>query len=99
MGAVDESTIDQLALLAGVAKNIQTKEENWDPEELSKYFPSLLWILRDFSLQLINEHGDRITAQDYMEKALTQQRGISDGVEQKNRTRRLITSFFKSREC
>jgi len=37
--------------------------------------------------------------QEYLEKALAPQKGFSDGIEQKNRVRRLLTSFFKEREC
>lgn len=34
-----------------------------------------------------------------MEKALAPQKGFSESIEQKNRIRRLLTSFFKEREC
>lgn len=33
-------------------------------------FPSLLWILRDFTLQLLDDDGTNLTATDYMEKVL-----------------------------
>lgn len=34
-----------------------------------------------------------------MERSLAPQKGFSDGIEQKNRIRRLLTSFFREREC
>ena len=34
-----------------------------------------------------------------MDKALALQKGFSDGVEEKNRIRRLLTSFFSDRDC
>ena len=34
-----------------------------------------------------------------MEKALEMQKGFSDNIEQKNRIRRLLKSFFKERDC
>jgi hypothetical protein len=55
--------------------------------------------VRDFSLQLINSEGENITPKDYLEMALAPQKGFSDDVEEKNRIRRLLSSFFKEREC
>ena len=40
-----------------------------------------------------------MTSKEYFEKALQNQKGFSDGVEQKNRIRRLLKSFFKERDC
>lgn len=34
-----------------------------------------------------------------MEQALTEQKGSSDAVENKNKIRRMIVSFFKDRDC
>ncbi len=33
-------------------------------------FPSLLWVLRDFTLQLLDDDGSNLTATDYLEKVL-----------------------------
>lgn len=41
-----------------------------DSDEYQKYFPSFLWIIRDFTLQLIDEDGESITSREYLEKAL-----------------------------
>ncbi len=40
-----------------------------------------------------------MSAKEYLEVALQPQKGFSDEVEQKNRIRRLLTSFFKERDC
>jgi hypothetical protein len=66
---------------------------------LSQYFPSFCWVVRDFSLQLINGNGDAITPNDYLERSLALQKGFSDDIEDKNRIRRLLTTFFQNREC
>lgn len=88
-----------MGILAATAKNIQLRDDNGnETEDLAKYFPSLMWILRDFTLQLTDTDGDPISPKEYIEKALSQQRGFSDGIESKNRIRRLITAFFKQRE-
>lgn len=66
---------------------------------MSQYFPSFCWVVRDFSLQLINGNGDAITPNDYLERSLALQKGFSDDIEDKNRIRRLLTTFFQNREC
>jgi len=71
VGAIDESVIEQLGILAATAKNIQLRDEGMaDTDDLAKYFPALLWVLRDFSLQLTDSDGDPISSKEYMEKAL-----------------------------
>ncbi len=70
-----------------------------DPDEIAKYFPSFLWVVRDFSLKLLDTYGTAITSKEYFENALQQQKGSSDNVETKNRIRRLIKHFFKDRDC
>jgi hypothetical protein len=43
-----------------------------DPEEIQKYFPSFLWVLRDFSLRLLDLTGNSITSKEYFENSLQQ---------------------------
>ena len=56
-------------------------------------------MLRDFALQLVDAEGSKITARQYLENSLREQKGASDAVENKNRIRRLIKHFFKDRDC
>lgn len=42
--------------------NKKNSENDIDHEELSNLFPSFLWVLRDFALQLVDENGETITA-------------------------------------
>ena len=58
-----------------------------------------MWVVRDFTLQLVDQEGETITSKDYLEKALEIQKGFSDSVESKNRIRRLMKQFFKDRDC
>jgi hypothetical protein len=62
-----------------------------DADEMAEYFPSFLWILRDFALRLEDSEGYSITQKQYLENSLTEQKGMSDAIEAKNRIRRLIT--------
>ena len=43
--------------------------------------------------------GNAINSKEYLESALLPQKGSSDSVENKNRIRRLISTFFKERDC
>jgi hypothetical protein len=70
-----------------------------DPDELAKFFPSFLWVVRDFTLRLQDLQGNKINAREYLERALEEQRGSSDAIENKNKIRRMIVSFFKDRDC
>ncbi len=66
---------------------------------MAEYFPSFLWILRDFALQLVDSEGNQISSRQYLENSLKEQKGVSDAIENKNRIRRLIKHFFKDRDC
>ena len=103
VGNIDENALNDLSLVVNITKNIKVKSntsfDEPDSEDYAKHLPAFLWVVRDFSLQLINAEGDPITSNQYLDLALTPQKGFSDDIEQKNRIRRLISSFFKEREC
>ena len=75
---------------------LKSNESETDPEELANLFPSFLWVLRDFSLQLIDDDGENITPKEYLEKVLEGTKNIQDP---KNKIRKLIKSYFKDRDC
>lgn len=103
VGSIDENALQSLSLVIQLTKHIQIKasgiSQDVDPEEYSRYFPSFMWVVRDFSLQLVDSEGESITSKDYLEKALHEQKGFSESAEQKNRIRRLLRCFFKERDC
>ena len=92
-----------MSLVINLTKNIQIKAsgggDDTDPEEYAQYFPTLMWVVRDFTLQLVDADAEPITSKDYLEKALELQKGFSEAVDKKNRIRRLLKSFFKERDC
>lgn len=90
------------AVQINLSKELQIKSDvvgEADPDEVAKYFPSFLWVVRDFSLRLHDQFGTTISSKEYFEHALAQQKGSSDSIETKNRIRRLIKHFFKDRDC
>ena len=58
-----------------------------------------MWVVRDFTLQLVDDQQEPITSKEYLEKALALQKGFSESIDKKNRIRRLLKSFFKDRDC
>ena len=101
VGSIDENALQNLSLVINLAKEIQIKSsgKDADPEELAQYFPSFLWVVRDFALKLVDQAGHPISTKEYLENSLNPQKGVSDAVESKNRIRRLIKHFFRERDC
>lgn len=99
VGSIDESALQSMSLVLNLAKHITVKSENQSNEDLHQYFPSFLWVVRDFSLQLVDEHGTQLSSKEYLEKALMPQKGNSEACEEKNKIRTMIKTFFKDREC
>lgn len=79
VGNIDENALNNLSLIVNLTKNIQIKASNndeIDTDDYANYFPSFLWIVRDFALQLTDQSGEPITPKQYLENALCQQKGI-----------------------
>lgn len=86
-----------------LTKNIQIRSkgsaDECDFEDYSTYMPQFFWVVRDFTLQLVDNDGEAITSKEYLEKSLQTQKGFSEHIEQKNRIRRMLQTFFKERDC
>jgi len=65
LGSIDENAIQSLSFVINLSKHIHLKNNQnpsqTDPDDLANLFPSFLWILRDFSLQLVDDNGEQIT--------------------------------------
>ena len=101
VGSIDETALQNLSLVVNLTKHIHIKSQQHevDSADYAMYFPSFLWVVRDFALKLVDSEGEIITPKEYLEKALQPQKGFSDSVEDKNRIRRLLKEFFKDRDC
>ena len=84
-------------MVTELTKKIKFSEE--ESVDTSNYFPSLLWIIRDFHLELIDEYGMQISHDEYLESALKEQTGFSKEIMERNKIRTLIKTFFKERHC
>ena len=100
VGSIDENVLNSLSLVVNLGKQLQVRKgQSIQDDEIAEYFPSFLWVLRDFALQLIDIEGNSISSKQYLENSLKEQKGVSDAIENKNRIRRLIKHFFKDRDC
>ncbi|KRX06654.1 P-loop containing nucleoside triphosphate hydrolase [Pseudocohnilembus persalinus] len=100
VGTINEMSLQDLSLLINLVKSVTYRNGSAiDSEDVSEIFPKLLWVIRDFTLQMQDENGNSISENQYLENALDLKKGVSDKVEQKNRVRKLIKHCFKDRKC
>ena len=104
-GPIDEPALETLSFIINLGKNIKLRNNEIDgnninkENELIEYFPSLFWLLRDFSLKLEDKNGNTITSKQYLEIALENLKGNTEMIEQKNIIRNLIKNYFPERDC
>ena len=102
-GVIDGSALDDLSLVANLTELIHVKSEashsGEDTSTLSQFFPTFLWVLRDFTLRLEDEHGKRINSRQYLENCLKPQPGFDENIAAKNKVRQLIAQYFPERDC
>jgi len=94
-GILNEDLFNALKPACSFTENL---EEHGD--ESSR--PSLMWVLRDFTLELRDAQGNAMTADEYLEKALhaAATAGDSDERRQSARSvRQTLMRFFKNRTC
>jgi hypothetical protein len=72
--------------------NIHNTDESGD--DISDYFPQLVWVLRDFSLDKGNT-----TQKEYLELCLKSVDSDNEGLAGKNACRDIIKRHFKKRDC
>lgn len=91
MGAIDELALDQLR----VVTNLKNCLGGQMPSEKTR----LVWVLRDFALQLIDRNGCELTANQYLEHCLEDVAGNSPEVRKKNEIRRSIRENLGKKSC
>ena len=111
MGSIDEAAISNLSFVAQLSNHIKLsgggggdkdKKSNGVEDEsinFHKIFPSFLWVIRDFSLQLVDSDGDVISGSQYLNNALQPVKGFDKQTVERNRIRSMLSSFFSNREC
>ena len=87
VGSIDEKAIQSLSLVINLSKLLQ----KGNPKEMNNIvncFPSFMWLVRDFSLGLVDKFGKPISAHQYLESALKIQQGGSEMAVRKNSIRK-----------
>ena len=95
--AISEDKIEELSNAANLTKRINIAKDDKKSIGLdyADFFPELIWVLRDFSL----DRGD-LSSKEYLEQCLKNVdiTNIEDG-ESKNICREIITKNFRRRDC
>ena len=95
--AISEDKIEELSNVANLSKRINISKDKKKNMQLDfgDFFPDLIWVLRDFSL----DRG-KLSPKEYLEQCLQRVdvRSIEGG-ETKNICRDIITRNFKHRDC
>lgn len=99
-GVIDESAIERFAsLIHHTEQIVNLNLENG--HHIENTFPNLIWLIRDFSLELGSD-----TSQDYMDNILSlvditslDSQGERELALKKNKLRQVITHNFEKRNC
>ncbi|NXP04123.1 GBP2 protein, partial [Thinocorus orbignyianus] len=80
-GTIDQQALDQLHYVMKLTEKVklkaapgQSEDEQRESEKVAPFFPSFVWTVRDFTLQL-EVDGKEISEDEYLEKALTIKEG------------------------
>ena len=103
VGSIDEGALNNLSLVVNLTKHIHVRSSNSgsaedDGADFAQYFPSFLWLVRDFTLQLVNSDGQAFSSKEYLERALQPVPGFTEQIEAKNRLVRPSCLSVKSKE-
>ena len=101
--AIDNAAIDQLSLVAQLTQRILVHAEGGGDRSgadvLAPFFPKFTWLLRDFSLELVDVNGAAQTPDAYLEECLQPSKGTSAAILEQNATRSAIRTLFTERSC
>ncbi|XP_016819626.1 guanylate-binding protein 2-like, partial [Cricetulus griseus] len=103
IGTINQQAMDQLHYVTELTDLIKSKsspEQSGvdDSANFVGFFPTFVWALRDFSLEL-EADGKPITADEYLEYSLTLTKGSDKKSESFNKPRLCIRTFFPKRKC
>lgn len=95
-GRIDDSALDGIRLAGELTEHIKGKGNSG--EDFAQFFPSLIWAIRDFTLELKMD-GNDITEDEYLESCLKVAKGRGLKVTTFNEIRLSIREFFPDRHC
>ncbi|XP_072537356.1 guanylate-binding protein 3-like [Salminus brasiliensis] len=105
LGVIDNAALEKLQYVTKLTEHINMNMDAVEGEEacsksteFMRVFPSFVWAVRDFSLDLELD-GKTITADEYLENALTLNKDDPQNVKTYNKTRSSLRMFFAVRKC
>ena len=88
-GCIDEKSIQRLTFISRLSRLLTNagNKGGSSHDQITSHdiFPSFVWVLRDFALQLQDATGKEISPMEYMERSLCPQPGTSAVIKQRNR--------------
>ena len=94
VGPIDETSLSTLSLMTNICSCVRVNSgQDATIGELSEYFPHFIWVLRDFTLKLVDKNGMTITQETYLENALNQ----TGNTDERCAIRTSIKDAFKTR--
>lgn len=72
MGTIDENALNNMNLVTNLAWKLLESNGSSNEDDVGKYFPAFIWVLWDFSLQLLDEYKNPISPKQYLENALNE---------------------------
>ena len=95
IGHITENSLEDLSVVVRLTNELKIRDVGEETGmEFNKFFPSFVWVLRDFSLNF-----QHLTPKVYLESCLEEQKGASDDVFIKNQIRSSIRQFFADLDC
>lgn len=100
IGTIAQQALNDLHFVTEMAEHIKIKSKQSDEDvvEFDKFFPSFIWAVRDFTLDL-EINGKPVTEDDYLEHALQLKSGAGKKISDYNLPRECIRTFFPQRKC
>ncbi|XP_058866495.1 guanylate-binding protein 1-like [Acipenser ruthenus] len=101
-GTIDNNALENLQYVTELTDLIKVKSQDSASDEedvhFVRYFPQFIWAVRDFTLELKIE-GVCVSADQYLEHALSLKKGFGKKVSDYNLPRECIRRFFPTRRC
>ncbi|XP_072563912.1 guanylate-binding protein 6-like [Paramormyrops kingsleyae] len=101
-GTINNVAVMNLQYVTELTKHIKVKSNDEDEADASaeyvRFFPSFIWAVRDFTLDL-EANGKPITADEYLENSLKLKPGHNKNVATSTSARECIRKYFPRRKC
>nr|XP_020663595.1 guanylate-binding protein 1-like [Pogona vitticeps] len=104
MSTINHYALEQMHYVTELTEHIKMKTPNRNrsksddgfPDQFASFFPTFIWVVRDFTLQLALQDGRQITEDEYLENALERK---TDAPEKQDLPKKCLREYFPNRKC